>query len=256
MKPGHLHERASASAGPSVTASTIAVGTCLVLILYGQAMQEAYHYYRRYPKDGYLLKGIITALVFCDTVHTIMIAYTCYAILVTASSMPSDGITNFVITSWSFLLVGPTAVITLHLTHCFFARRLFKLGKQPAALRYIVAMMVLGGIGLEILYVVEEFKNGRPAATTPIFILVLLSLSFVLDVVLTSLLVLRLRKSRTGFKSTDNLINRLITFSLNTGLLNGLLTAASIILLAATPQHFAYFPVTAILSPGTSTRKR
>lgn len=51
----------------------------------------------------------------------------------------------------------------------------------------------------------------------------------VTDVAIAFALIFLLQRSRTGFKRSDNIINRLILFSLNTGLLTGLDAIGSLI---------------------------
>ncbi|KAI0743433.1 hypothetical protein C8Q80DRAFT_1181105 [Daedaleopsis nitida] len=105
--------------------------------------------------------------------------------------------------------------------------------------------MLLATTGVVIYNVVDAFLNKRPGST----ILVVLSISLCLDIALTIKLVLYLRRSRTGIRSTDNIINRLVSFSINTGLLTGILTICPIIVLATTPVHLGYYPVSASLAP-------
>ena len=65
-------------------------------------------------------------------------------------------------------------------------------------------------------------------------------LSAASDVVIAASLIWLLQSSRTGFKRYDNIINRLILFSLNTGLLTSLDAIASLVTITALPTTFIY----------------
>ncbi|TFK88745.1 hypothetical protein K466DRAFT_652493 [Polyporus arcularius HHB13444] len=244
MQPTVIHARDTSTTSPVA----IAVGACLALILYGQVSQGAYQYFRRYPKDGYDLKAIIAGLIIFHTIHTVCVTHVCYASLVGASSHSGEALYSFVFSLGSFWVVGPSSGITLIIAHCFFARRVYKLGRQPVAFSILMAALSVLLIGMTTFYVIEVI-DGNGLWLSKIEIIVVLGLSLLANIALTWRLVLHLRNSRTGFNSTDTLINRLIHFSVNTGLLTGVLTLASIVILVAWPANFAYYPVTAVLAP-------
>lgn len=65
-------------------------------------------------------------------------------------------------------------------------------------------------------------------------------LGMVSDVCIAGSLIWLLQSSRTGFKRSDSIINRLIFFSLNTGLLTGLDAIASLVTITVFPSTFIY----------------
>ncbi|KAF8558816.1 hypothetical protein OG21DRAFT_1574511 [Imleria badia] len=60
------------------------------------------------------------------------------------------------------------------------------------------------------------------------------------DIVITIFLCYYLQRSRTGFRRSDWTINKLIMFSINTGLLTSLCALASLICISAWPHAFIY----------------
>ncbi|TBU40547.1 hypothetical protein BD309DRAFT_870044 [Dichomitus squalens] len=82
------------------------------------------------------------------------------------------------------------------------------------------------------------------------YLISFLGLSFLLNIVLTWRLVWYLRINHTGVKSTDNLINRIVSFSVNTGMSSLILTLAPMILLALPMRNgLAWYPVMTLLAP-------
>jgi len=60
------------------------------------------------------------------------------------------------------------------------------------------------------------------------------------DVLIAVVLCSMLQKSRTGFQESDTMINKLIIFTMNTGLLTSLCAVASFISILAAPNTFIY----------------
>ncbi|RPD78424.1 hypothetical protein L226DRAFT_568067 [Lentinus tigrinus ALCF2SS1-7] len=135
---------------------------------------------------------------------------------------------------------------------CFFARRVYKLGKQPGAFNVLMATLTFLWFGNSIAYTVicvATKSTDVPNTWVLIEQVIIFGVLLLSDIALTWRLVAHLRNSRTGFRSTDTLLNKLIHFSLNTGIITALLTLVSMILLVVSPLNFVYLPVTIILAP-------
>ncbi|TBU30215.1 hypothetical protein BD311DRAFT_231958 [Dichomitus squalens] len=228
----------------------ISTGTWLSLLLTGHSAQEAWTYFRRYPKDGYDMKCLIAVLCCLTALHegfVIRVNYACMYQL-----RPSADAGSAIWQLWEFWLTGTTACTTLLVSRFFFARRVYKLEHRPLVFVVIVGTMLLGGLALTILSAVHAATQGIRLNRLPAIVLLisLLGISFLLDVFITIRLVVYLRNSRTGFKNTDNIISKLILFSVNTGLLTWILTLIPIIFMAATVgNNWAWYPVVTTLAP-------
>ncbi|KAH8994301.1 hypothetical protein EDB86DRAFT_3168260, partial [Lactarius hatsudake] len=75
-----------------------------------------------------------------------------------------------------------------------------------------------------------------------------LSLGMVTDVFTAASLSYFLHKMRTGFKRSDTLINRLIIYSVNTGALTSIFSAAVLVLYNLMPSNLIYVTLYFILS--------
>jgi len=60
------------------------------------------------------------------------------------------------------------------------------------------------------------------------------------DVLIAAILCAMLQKSRTGFKRSDTMINKLILFTMNTGLITSICAVASLISIIAAPTTLIY----------------
>ncbi|KAI0780192.1 hypothetical protein C8Q74DRAFT_749870 [Fomes fomentarius] len=72
----------------------------LTHILYGQAAQQGYHYFRQYPRDDLFLKSIITAMLIFDTVHAVVVTHICYETVVL---QPLADISSLMDALWYYL---------------------------------------------------------------------------------------------------------------------------------------------------------
>jgi len=62
----------------------------------------------------------------------------------------------------------------------------------------------------------------------------------VADAIIASALCILLAKSRTGFRQTDSLVNILMVYTVNTGLLTSIVAAISLILYTVTPHNYIF----------------
>ncbi|KAI0706378.1 hypothetical protein C8Q76DRAFT_156951 [Earliella scabrosa] len=67
--------------------------------------------------------------------------------------------------------------------------------------------------------------------------------ALVTDVLLTGMMIVCLRSSRTGIKSTETLLNTLIVYTINTGLLTSTLSLASLVFALVRPGDMIFIAV-------------
>ncbi|KAI0788095.1 hypothetical protein C8Q74DRAFT_1366869 [Fomes fomentarius] len=125
---------------------------------------------------------------------------------------------------WSLRLLPVVTGTLIFLCHGFYARRIYLMGTQYRIIVGFVIFFMIGELAFVIASTVEAFH---------IFIQIsfvkwanytwLISIGFGFavsaDAVLTCTLIYILRGSRTGFTATDSLIDVLIVYTINTGML-------------------------------------
>ncbi|KAI1782123.1 hypothetical protein LXA43DRAFT_533233 [Ganoderma leucocontextum] len=194
---------------PDAVLSLVSFGTWCSLILTGQSAQETYTYFRRYPKDGYDLKALIGALSLVNALHA------SFMIHVNSHADIKLGVLQQL---WSFWVLEATACIIILVSHFFFARRVYKLGLRTLPFVPFVGIMLLAGLVFTCAFTIYVFLKGTEAnKPTAINMISILGISLLLDVVITFRIVNYLRKSRTGLRRTDNILNKLTLFAVNTG---------------------------------------
>ncbi|KAF9033566.1 hypothetical protein BJ165DRAFT_753727 [Panaeolus papilionaceus] len=226
------------------------LGTLAAAILYGITSVQTFMYFHDYKEDGRTLKGMVLMLWILDTIHL---------------GFTTHGLYHYLVTNFGNygVLIGPTWTILsqVYITNIstitvrwFFARRVSVLCGR----RYALGMILPGII---ILLSLVVFANGCGFASRA-FVLktyekmneaaAMLYVSFgaavVADAIIASSLCTLLLKSKTGFKSTDSIVTKLMAFSINTGLLTSLCAVACFVTYAIWPQRFIFMGVYFALS--------
>ncbi|KAI0667875.1 hypothetical protein C8Q78DRAFT_296927 [Trametes maxima] len=221
------------------TFGAVLLGTFIGLILYGLGLHQTYRYARLYPEDSWFLKTLVIVIGALETLHSAMNMHTCYYYLVTnyfnPAVLPERG-------TWSIAFLPSCASAIMIVSQIFFARRVWLIGP---GYRFVVALAILflagefafslgASIEANIVTGFAEFYN-RTWLISACF-----GMAAAADVLLTGGLIIVLRRSRTGFKRTDGMIDILIIYAINTGLLIGLFNVLSLILAAAMPRNLVY----------------
>ncbi|KAI6164995.1 hypothetical protein EDD17DRAFT_1474132, partial [Pisolithus thermaeus] len=202
---------------------------------------QVWYYYVSYPTDPWHIKTLVLRVFASDTVHQALVTHSAYIYLVSDIVNPA-GLADLVCFSVSIdaysssrrsLLVGASIVSSW-----------LQLNDRHAELLHLQMSSVIAEFGEAI---TRQFPFSRITHHT----LTVLSVSkyksqffnattAVSDVLIAGCLCFLLQKSRTGFRRSDTMINKLMLFSLNTGLLTGIFAVASLISISLWPNAFIY----------------
>ncbi|KAM5540054.1 hypothetical protein V8D89_006194 [Ganoderma adspersum] len=239
----------------------ILVGTIIATCVYGISILQAYIYFRKSGPQSTRMKSFVAFLFVLDTVSIALTVEFLFELVISDFGAPLSKFFKFPHTT------GPAYAITVMmgtLTQCFFARRLWELSKRNIALvASIVVLAILSfgpGIGMfwSLLQVTVLYNPLFPALISAISVNLytksdipslssnetrILSglasrLSVVCDIVIVAALRHCLDSKRTGFKRTDLIIDRLIIYAVNRGILTALCQAGHMITTVALPRHF------------------
>ncbi|KAI0364320.1 hypothetical protein BV20DRAFT_1125692 [Pilatotrama ljubarskyi] len=214
------------------------IATFLGLIMYGLTLHQSYRYCRLFPKDAMFLRIIVILTVVLETLHIVLCMHVCYYYLVTKYFNPAallDGV-------WSIRILPISTVLVILVSEGFFTRRVYLIGRHYRAIVVVVPILMLAILGFAIAASVDAFL--RPTFADFEKVTWLTSAGFgiavVVDFVLTGALIMTLQKSRTGFQRTDSLIDLLIIYAINTGLLTGIFSVLSFIFAITSPSKLIY----------------
>ncbi|KAI0694309.1 hypothetical protein C8T65DRAFT_666988 [Cerioporus squamosus] len=224
------------------TFGAVLVGTILGAVLYGLTSHQTYRYYRLYPTDPLILKLMVAGIWLLDTFHTVLSMHVCYFYLVSNYFNPERLLSGV----WSMRLTIITTGVVIAITHIFFARRIFLIGNRNIYLMIVMAILLVTETCFCLAATIETFIAVTFAAYTDRFKWIIpcsLGTAVVIDTVTTSTLTYYLHGCRTGFRKTDSLIDTLIVYTINTGLLNGILNFAAMLAATLSPKTLIYYGI-------------
>ncbi|TBU46957.1 hypothetical protein BD309DRAFT_988461 [Dichomitus squalens] len=199
------------------TFGAVLIGTSLGLTLYGMVVHQCYRYFGTYRNDSSWIKVLVPySLTSCgstsvfETFHVVSSMHICYHYLVTKYS------------NGEALLSGVWYAHAFS-SQSFFAARVFLLGGRRYRVLVTIAMILLAG----------ELGRFGEAATVEAFTFPSFSdfqrytwlvsagaaLACAADALLTGVLVNLLRSKHTGVERLDQIMDRLIKYTINTVLL-------------------------------------
>ncbi|KAI0327021.1 hypothetical protein GY45DRAFT_1174743 [Cubamyces sp. BRFM 1775] len=226
------------SSGPSVpllpkipaldnTYGVMMLGTFIGLILYGVNLHQSYRYVRstEFKFDSIYVKTMVTVVLLLETLHSVTSMHTVYYYVVKNYFNPLvlfHGV-------WSINLLSLLTGMIIAVCQSFFARRLWMINHKFRPLVAFVALLLMAEAALSAAVTVEAFIQPDIAHFENYSWMVSVGLGVILlaDGLLTTLLIITLRRSRTGFHSTEQMLNTLITYTICTGLLTDTLTILS-----------------------------
>ncbi|TBU23195.1 hypothetical protein BD311DRAFT_768949 [Dichomitus squalens] len=205
----------------------IFIGMVFNILLYGVMITQTYLYFNVYRRDKTWMKLFVLTLFLCDTVNTCLdIAFT-YQPLVNNFG-DNDAISR---ASWVFATDPAMTAIIAVLTQLFFAWRVKVLTSNYFAVSAIVICAVAqfcGGLGTSIAVgMIPEFVRFQKFQ---VIVIIWLAFSAAADVLITASLVWHLRKNKTGMAVTDDVVDRIIRLTVQTGLITAVCAAIDLIL--------------------------
>ncbi|OCH88049.1 hypothetical protein OBBRIDRAFT_889376 [Obba rivulosa] len=206
-------------------------------ILFGVTILQTYIYYDRFWGDPWYLKLLVAVLFLLDSgqIASVVDSFWFYIIPnfgnVAALSGAQPGLS---------VEIGLTVSIGL-LVQSFFAVRVWHMSDRQRIIPMTIAALTLAQFALGIYYTAaSRIVHDETAIEQRIESASLgsLSCSMAADFIITLSLVYYLHKGRSGFKRTDRLINVLIIYTVNTGLLTSLTAALTITFNQVIPTRF------------------
>ncbi|KAH9853815.1 hypothetical protein C2E23DRAFT_858909 [Lenzites betulinus] len=223
------------------------IGVVLAGVMYGGAQHaQLYYYFTRYSKDPWSLKFFIltqflrkvTLVWATDSVHQALISQTIYWYLVSEYGNPAalNELPKTLIAEVFF------NIFTGFFVQSFFVVRIWRLSGKKLILVVPVAALVLGEFAVGMTYSIKAVflttfaeVNGLKGLSISIN-----ALAAAGDVSIAIIMCTILNSSRTGFTKSNMLINKLMVFSVNTGLLTSICACLSLITIVALPDTFVY----------------
>ncbi|RDX47541.1 hypothetical protein OH76DRAFT_1484668 [Lentinus brumalis] len=196
-----------------------------------------FNYYIRYQCDELQLKALVATVFVMETMHQGVITYTIYTYLVTdyANEDALDRIIKALV-----IMVIMEAVTAL-IVQSFFAMRIHRLSTNKFVVLPVIALTVTE-FCVSVAYAVKAvFYKTFPELAKHKGLSLAMNVSAALtDVTIAAILCTILQRSKTGYERSDRLVNKLMAFTINTGLVTSTCACVSLITYLARPGSFVY----------------
>ncbi|KAF8966590.1 hypothetical protein BDZ97DRAFT_1938450 [Flammula alnicola] len=191
------------------------VGLFFNTYLYGLVTYQFFVYHNTKFNDRLWIRAIVGGLFVLDTVHSGVAVYAAWDMCVTNYNNPAS--LEFI--TWTIPFTAVATALAALVTQFFLGHRVLMLTKSKLLVAFIGMLSVLGfffavyaGIYSGILRDVAKFGVLGP------FVTCWLVFQTSADILITVVLAIALSRSRTGFRRTDTIINRIIRGAVQTGL--------------------------------------
>ncbi|GLB39333.1 putative expressed protein [Lyophyllum shimeji] len=227
------------------TLGFLLLGAFLNTGLYGVVSVQYVWYWTTEFNDPFRVKALVGSLFSLDTVNSASLVYMAWVYGVENYNNPQALRSPI----WPLPFTLLIAVVIAFLVQMFLTYRVFRLTERKLASIVIslfaVMTLVAGLICSATAWKINSYDDAVNARTT---VAIWLSLQMGVDVLISSVLVWVLSRSRTQFHRSNTIIDRLIRGSLQSGFLAGLFAMASLALFLSNPTA-QYYALVAFSSP-------
>ncbi|EMD39404.1 hypothetical protein CERSUDRAFT_104585 [Gelatoporia subvermispora B] len=201
-------------------------------LFYGITILQTYLYYDRYPRDSIYLKAYVALITAFDTAQQVFAIYSAWWYLV-----PNYG--NLASTLLVPPGIGEDCAITVSmglLVQGFFAYRVWTMSGRKSLVPIVIVMLSLTQF-----YYTVKLQNSSSIVTLAEVAWVAnvgISCAMAGDFLITAAMCYYLSNARSGMLRTDKLINALVLYTVNTGLLTSINAICCIVLTTVFPKSF------------------
>jgi len=211
----------------------IFIGVIFNVVLYGIMITQTYLYFNVYKRDKIWMKLFVATLFICDTLNCAFDITFVYIPLV----RDYGNVSALSYATWVFSTDPALTAIIALMVQMFFAWRVKVLTNNWPSVIFIAFCSVCqwcGGIGTAIACgIIPEFVHFQKFQ---VIVIIWLAFSAVADTSITLALVWHLRKHRTGFTMTDDIVNKIIRMTVQTGMITAVCAIIDLIAFLAIPS--------------------
>ncbi|ESK83237.1 hypothetical protein Moror_3264, partial [Moniliophthora roreri MCA 2997] len=235
------------------------VATIISSCLYGVTCLQTWYYFQNYS-DSILIRATVLAILALETIHEILLTEAAYHYLILNYGNPLALLTH----TWSTILIGPATVRPIAPLPClraetemaqsaiativfmFYAVRIYLLSHKrdwwtPAIVCVLnvaqTALSIALAVGMakhRFFAVITTNKQSIAIGIAPLFC------NAAGDVICAVALSYYLHSNRSGIKSTDTRINKLIIHAINNGVLTVVAAISTVVFAIAKPKNLVY----------------
>jgi len=217
------------------TYGPLLLGAFVASCLSGIVTVQSFLYIKLYPNDPTRMKVMVGAVWLLDTLHTCSFIVSIWGYLI--AHFGDEGRIDFI--PWSVAMtIAITAAITL-IVHCFLIQRIHMLTNKDWRITGPILVLAVSRLCSASVAATEMIRIHSFEAFKPLLWLVTLglALSSTVDILITIVLCYKLRSRRTESISMNSVIDSMILYTFENGLLTCAATVLSMICWVTMPSN-------------------
>jgi len=234
-----MQSQVVAARGISPTLGAVLVGGLIGTFLSGIVSMQTIFYFQIYPHDKTLNKFVVAGIWTLDILHTGMVCASIWLYLV--AHFGDDAIADHI--EWTIAAtIALTSFVTLFV-HSFLIHRLYTISKKNLRLTVPIAILAVFRVALGLVTTSRMIEFKSFAVFTEKFRWVYttgLSAATLVDILIALTLCAYLHKSRTGFSNMDGIITSVTLYTIESGMLTGVVTAAALVCWIVMPGNLVF----------------
>ncbi|KAI9443468.1 hypothetical protein H4582DRAFT_1197393 [Lactarius indigo] len=222
------------------------VGLLVSTALFGLTIAQTWIYFWNYRnRDSRFLKSFIGFVAFLDTSHTVMCAYAIYWYLV----LNFGNVESLEDSMWALNLQIILGIIVGCSVELYYARRVYVVS-QSLICPILIVVLVVTSSAIGIFFTAKQFslKQFTSAHSLVWSTYVVLGTVTLGDILVAASMCWSLYRRRTGFARTDSVLVTLMAYSINSGLLTGLLGLATTVSFIVFPSSLIWMAFSWVMS--------
>jgi hypothetical protein len=225
------------------------IGIVIASTIFGVYNVQVYSYFSHYSKDKLWIKLMVVAIWSILALQYSLDLHAIYTYLID----DFDQDTKLAVATWDWTSYVLLTSITSVTVQFFFARRLFQILHNKTA-KYVAVGLILTfsllgfTVGVYLMWQRITLHTFSAISNATWGVDVWLGANVICDLSITSFMCYTLHTNRTGVKSTDRLINKLMAYSVQTGAMTSFTEIACLVTFSVAGYHYGHVVVVFPLS--------
>ncbi|KAG1735193.1 hypothetical protein EDB19DRAFT_1112853 [Suillus lakei] len=237
------------------TLGALLVGFAVSATAFGMLTIQVFTYFRRFPQDKTAYKALAALIWSISLVDQAFIGYAVYFYTITKTSVvsfsvPSIDLFSFNVCARALILQTTLGAVVGAIVKACFTLRVWRFSYRNWWLTGFLFLMVLAQLGTATAFTVKCFEIPSFAHIEVVKSLGSLSLGIgvATDISIAAALCFYLQKMRSSHSTADSMINTLIIYAVNTGLLTSTISLSTLVLFNVMPTNFVFICMYFVLS--------
>ncbi|KAG2068453.1 hypothetical protein BDR04DRAFT_1103284, partial [Suillus decipiens] len=230
------------------TLGALLIGFAISATAFGMLTIQVFVYYRCFPQDKAAYKTLVALIWLISFLDQTFIGYAVYFYTITNYLNPLPLTTGKPL--WCLILQTTMGAIIGAIVKTCFTLRVWRFSYRNWWLTGFLFLMVLAQLGTATAFTVKCFELPSFARIIALRYLgsISLGIGVVTDMSIAAALCFYLQKMRSNHLNADSMINTLIIYAVNTGLLTSTVSLSTLILFNIMPTNFVFMCMYFVLS--------